>query len=156
MTQSLVVFYSRTGYTKSVAEAISDKLKCDIEEIFDTKKRSGAMGYMGAVKDASGKKLTKIKDITKDTALYDCIIIGTPIWYLTMSTPIRTYITQYSNKFKQAAFFCTHRGNPGTTFDDMEKISNKKPLTIMEISNKDFKNGTDERKIKDFIDKIKI
>jgi len=33
----LVTFYSRSGKTKKVAEAISDILKCDKEEIFDLK-----------------------------------------------------------------------------------------------------------------------
>jgi flavodoxin len=153
--KTLVVYYSRTGTTKTVGESLAKMLNCDIEEIFDIKKRSGSIGYMGAARDAGSKKLTKIKDITKDPESYDCIIIGTPIWAYTMSTPIRTYLTQYHEKFKQVAFFCTHRGNPGTNFEDMEELANKKPIAIMELFHKDFKNGTDEQKIKDFIAKIK-
>lgn len=154
--KAIVVYYSRTGTTKSVGDRLAKMLDCDIEEIFDTKKRSGSLGYMGAARDATSKKLTKIKEIKKDPELYDCIIIGTPIWAYTMSTPIRTYLTQYHEKFKQVAFFCTHRGNPGKNFEHMEEIANKKPIAILELSNKDFKNGIDGQKIKDFIDKIKI
>ncbi|MDY6965570.1 MAG: hypothetical protein SVM80_06305 [Halobacteriota archaeon] len=39
--KSHLVYYSRTGTTKKVADAISDIINCDIEEIVDTKDRSG-------------------------------------------------------------------------------------------------------------------
>jgi len=44
-----VVFYPRTGTTRKVAEAIKDALKCDIEEIFDIKKRADLFGYLRSV-----------------------------------------------------------------------------------------------------------
>jgi len=44
----LVVFYSRSGRTKKIAEAISDILKCDKEEIFDLKNRKGIPGFLSA------------------------------------------------------------------------------------------------------------
>ena len=43
--RSLVVYYSRTGVTKKVAEAISRKLGSDVEEIIDQRDRSGPKGY---------------------------------------------------------------------------------------------------------------
>ena len=42
----LVVFYSRSGNTRRVAEEIIDALDCDIEELFDTQNLSGALGYL--------------------------------------------------------------------------------------------------------------
>ena len=47
--KSLVVFYSRTGTTKRVAESISNLLKCDVEEVIDTKSRNNtfALHIMG-------------------------------------------------------------------------------------------------------------
>jgi flavodoxin len=33
----LVVFYSRTGTTKKVGEALADLLQCDSEELIDTR-----------------------------------------------------------------------------------------------------------------------
>ena len=53
--KTLVVFYSRTGTTKKVGENIAKILKCDSEEIFDTKDRMGVVGYMQAGKDAMFK-----------------------------------------------------------------------------------------------------
>jgi len=46
--KALVVFYSRTGTTKQVAEALAQSLNCDSEELIDTKKRSGPLGFLSA------------------------------------------------------------------------------------------------------------
>ena len=43
--RSLVVYYSRTGVTKKVAEAISQMLGADIEEIIDRRDRRGPKGF---------------------------------------------------------------------------------------------------------------
>jgi flavodoxin len=40
----LVVFYSRTGTTMKVAEAIREALGCEIDGVEDTKGRSGVIG----------------------------------------------------------------------------------------------------------------
>ena len=58
--KTLIVYYSRTGLTKKIATHISETLKADIDEIIDTKKRSGAIGYMSGGRDAMKGSLTNI------------------------------------------------------------------------------------------------
>jgi len=45
-----VVFYSRDGHTKRVAEIIADALNVDIDKIEDKKSRKGLIGFIRAVK----------------------------------------------------------------------------------------------------------
>ena len=66
----LVVFYSRTGTTKKVAETISSILKCDVEEVFDTKNRAGVLGWLRSGRDAGSKKLTAIDKAKKIQTLH--------------------------------------------------------------------------------------
>jgi len=61
----LILFYSRTGTTKKVANLISENLNCDNEEIFDTKNRKGFFGYIKSAKDAMRKNLTILEKIDK-------------------------------------------------------------------------------------------
>ncbi|MFX1320587.1 MAG: flavodoxin family protein [Promethearchaeota archaeon] len=148
----LVVFYSRTGNTKKIGELISRELNCEYEEIFDTKKRSGVIGFLRAGADATREKLTIIKEIEKNPELYDLIIIGTPIWSKRMSTPIRTYITEYRSKIKNVAFFCT-KGGKGDhkAFENIAKLCDKQPLSTLEINKKEIKEGLYSNKIRKFI-----
>ena len=152
--KTLVVFYSRTGTTKKVGENIANILKCDSEEIFDTKNRNGAVGYMNAGRDAMLKRLTTLKKIQKNSELYDLVIIGTPVWGFTVSTPIRTYITE--NKFKNVAFFCTQGGRGAEkAFSEMERLAGRKPKALLVLRTKEVLEGKYMDKINNFIENIK-
>jgi flavodoxin len=153
--KTLVIFYSRTGTTRKLAQEISKNLKCNIEEIFDTKNRQGLFGYLRSGRDAMSKRFTRIKPITKNPSKYDFIIIGTPVWVGTMSTPIRTYLYENRNNFKKIAFFCTLGGSGAEkTFRDMENICNKKPIATLQLRTKEVKNNTYSEKLKEFINKL--
>ena len=152
----LVVFYSRSGRTKKVAEAISDILKCDKEEIFDTKNRKGIPGFLSAGTDANLRRVTAIKEIKNNPSLYDLVIIGTPIWSSNISTPIRTYLSLYKEDFKKVAFFCTRLGSDSKeVFDDMKNLSQKSPLALLELTSREVARDQYMQKVKEFIKNLK-
>ena len=153
---NLVVFYSRSGKTKKIGTLISEQLKCENEEILDTKKRSGIFGYLKSGRDAMRKKLTVLQEIKKNPASYDLIIIGTPILGANMSTPIRTYITEHKEKFKKVAFFCTEGSSGGQKcFKNMTELCGKEPIATLEIKGKEIKTDIYSERIKLFIEQIK-
>ena len=78
--KSLVVYYSRTGNAKFVAETIATEMSADIEEIVDLKRRAGKLGWVSAGRDAMGGKETQIAPTKRVPADYDLIVVGTPIW----------------------------------------------------------------------------
>ncbi len=152
----LVTFYSRSGRTKKVAEAISDILKCDKEEIFDIKSREGILGFLSAGTDANLRRLTTIKEIKNNPSLYDLVIIGTPIWSSNISTPIRTYLSLYKDDFKKVAFFCARLGSDTKkVFDDMENLSQKTPLALLELTSREMARDQYMQKVKEFIKNLK-
>lgn len=153
--KTLVVYYSRSGNTKKIAEEISNKMKCDIEEIIDTKNRKGLFGWLGSAMSARSKKLTTIKELKNNPTSYEVVVIGTPIWAGVMAPAVRTYINENKSKFKNVAFFCTC-GASGEikTFADMEEYTDIKPLSKLGIRKKDL-NTNHEDKLKEFIKRIK-
>ena len=135
--KALVIYYSRTGRTKKVAEIISDILSCDIEEIVDTKKITGPLGFFHSGRQAIKKKLTVIKNTEKEPSEYDIVIIGTSVWVNTMSTPVMTYLDQNWKYFNKVAFFCTYGGTGvETTFYDMEGLCSQKPVSLLNLRSK--------------------
>ena len=152
----LVVFYSRSDKTKKVAEAISDILKCDKEEIFDTKNRKGIPGFLSAGTDANLRRLTAIKEIKNNPSLYDMVIIGIPIWSSNISTPIRTYLSLCKEEFKKVAFFCTRLGSDSKkVFADMKNLSQKIPLALLELTSREVARDQYMQKVKEFIKNLK-
>lgn len=152
----LVIFYSRSGKTKKIAEAISGILKCDQEEIFDVKSREGIAGFLSAGNDANLRRLSVIKEIKNNPSLYDLVIIGTPIWSSNISTPIRTYLFLYKEEFKEVAFFCTKLGSDSQkVFDDMKNLSQKSPLALLELTSREVVRNQYIQKVKEFTKNLK-
>lgn len=61
-------------------------------------------------------------------------VIGAPVRAGKISTLIRTYVFQYKDRFKSAAFFCAAGpGQSGNSSEEMTNICVKKPLALLEI-----------------------
>ncbi len=153
--KNLIVFYSRTGTTKKVSEELSKKTGWEILEIFDTKNRSGAKGYLTAGRDAMTKKLTEIKAIEKKLTDYNLIVVGTPVWAWTMSTPMRTFLENYKKDFKKLAFFCTmgSNGDKGA-FADMGLVGGLNPVATLALLTKEVTKNNFSEKLEKFITNI--
>jgi flavodoxin len=152
----IVVYYTRTGTTKKVAEAIADYLKCEIEEIIDTKNRKGIFGWLRSGADATKERLAVIKDIKHNPASYDMVIMGTPVWGSNLTPAIRTYITQNKEKLKNVAFFCTAGGTGEKALENLEIFIGRKPVFSFGVRAREVKKGEYTQKLKEVLDKIKI
>ena len=124
----LVVFYSRSGTTRMVAEALAAELKCDAEEIVATKSRAGFVGIMRSLIEAMQKRPAQIATARFNPSSYDLVVIGTPVWAWSVSSPIRAYLIDNNKNFPQVAFFCTlrNRGDEAT-FAQMQDLAGKMP-----------------------------
>jgi flavodoxin len=151
----LVAYYSRTGTTRRIAQEISTLLECDIEEIQDMTNRSGLIGWLRSGRDAGARKLTTLKEIKNDPGLYDIVIVGTPIWNHSLSTPVRTYIAQCKDSFREVAFFRTGYTADDNPFEEMELLSGKKPKATMKLQSKqEIEPDQHQEKLQEFIRQI--
>ena len=151
----LIVYYSRTGNTKKIAEELAKKLNADIEEIIDLKNRKGIIGWLIGGRDGMKKTSTSIKESSKDCKNYDLVVIGSPIW-VGLTPAIRTFLLKNKDKIKNYAAFCTMGGNnPQSLFLHIEEILKAKPKSILAIREKDVKSNDYKEKLNKFLDNIK-
>lgn len=106
----LVVYYSRTGNTRFVAEKIAEYLDAETCEVVDKKKRKGRLGFLTSGYAATRKKLTDI-EVSKPIDNYDFIIIGSPVWAGKITPAIRTFITKNDFSGEKIACFVTLDGD---------------------------------------------
>ncbi|MCX6732134.1 MAG: hypothetical protein NTV98_01185 [Candidatus Roizmanbacteria bacterium] len=152
--KTLVVYYSRTGNSKKVAEEIAFLLKGDCERIIDLKDRSGVVGWVMGGRDGMNKSLTKIEEITLNPAEYDFVILGSPIW-VSLPPAMRTFISEYKQGLKKVAFFCTMGGSGSQNmFKEMETLSGMKPIVTIAITDKEIQTGEYKQKIEEFVKKV--
>jgi flavodoxin len=149
--KALVAYYSLTGNTKKVAEALAEALNADVEAIVSETKDKG-MGRLAM--QAFLRIHARIAQTTNDTASYDMVVVGSPVWARKMSSPIRTYLAQNKNKFTSVAFFCTH-GQPGSEgstkmLESMETLSGKKAAAVLDVAANDVESGAYVEKVTRF------
>lgn len=121
----LIVYYSWSGNTRFLANTIKRLSNADILEILpekpypnsyrqtvDIAKKETDAGYTPPIK-------TKIPNISD----YDMILIGSPNWWGTVSSPIRTFICENNLSGKKIAPFMTHEGSRmGRSLSDIKKL----------------------------------
>jgi flavodoxin len=129
-----IIFYSRTGNTKKLAELISKKEKGDLIEIKDKKNRKGVVGWLSGGKDSAKGKETQI-ELSKPLSIKkgDIIYIGSPVWVGTMAPAILTFLRQNKKELEKATlvFFGTGSAKEAQKlFVNMQKESKTARKTI--------------------------
>ncbi len=153
--KTLIVYYSRTGTTKKVAQRLGRELGAECEEIIDHKKRAGFFGFLGAGFDALRKTTTKIGQLDQDPADYDLVVVGTPIWAGQMTPAVRTFLSANRSKMKQVAFLATDGGaDHAAVWADMGTVVGKNPVAVVSIPSREVAAGEYMDRIKKFVAKI--
>lgn len=85
-TKTLIVYYSRTGNTKVVAELIQDKVGGDLAQIETKQERPS--NYREEVaqneREQNEAVLPELKTAIPDFESYDRIFIGAPTWNMAL------------------------------------------------------------------------
>ncbi|HME54166.1 MAG TPA: flavodoxin [Candidatus Lokiarchaeia archaeon] len=151
------MYYSRSGTTKKVAETIASKLGCEIEELVDTQKRKGIIGFLKSGRQAIKGTLTTLQPIKNDVSQFDMVVLGTPVWGGHMSVPILTFITQNKENLPDIALFMTAggTGNEENISSAVEMLSGKKIKATLNLSASQVKKDQFMEKLQAFVDAIK-
>ena len=156
--KSLVVYYSRSGNTRFVAEKISQKIGGDIEEIIDKKRRKGPLGFVIGGFDATIGTKTDIAEMKKSPRDYDLIVVGTPMWNKRITPAVRTYLEDNKFSEKRVALFCTNNGSQSErVFKTLKEIMNGCIFVgELAISNAQKDREDTEKKISEWSKSLKV
>jgi len=86
--KTLVVYYSKTGNSKKVAEAVIPELGCDFAELI----------YNEAEKTIEG---------AADPSDYERVILVCPVWALSLPEPMKLYLKEYGKAIKNYSLIVT-------------------------------------------------
>lgn len=151
----LIVYNTRTNFTKKIAQELAKKLSADTEELVDLKKRTGPLGYFTAGKDAAGKRLTKLEPLRKNIYEYDLIIIGTPVWVGTMTPAIRTFLEAQKHNIKRFVCFSTQGSSSRQkVFDEINKVMGRNSEVNTFFPTKEVAQEKYSEKLEEFVRRI--
>ncbi|MCT4791056.1 MULTISPECIES: flavodoxin [Exiguobacterium] len=118
-SKTLIVYYSRTGNTKAVAELIKEKVGGDLVQI-ETKEERPTDYRMEVEQNAQEQEvdtLPELKTTIPNFENYDRIFIGTPTWNMALPQSVVSFLDGYNFNGKTVIPFNTNGGyGPGSTF----------------------------------------
>ena len=122
--KKLVLYYSETGTTKTVAQELQKQTGADIESIEAVKPYTGNFQetMQRGQREMQSGQLPELKPLKSKIADYDVIFLGYPIWFGTYATPIATLVKDNDFAGKTIVPFCTFgSGGLNTSTDALKK-----------------------------------
>ncbi len=152
----LVVYYSRSGTTRKLAERIARSLGADLEELADRTDRHGILGYLRSGRDAWKQRLTQLAPLAVDPTAYDLVIVGSPVWNMSLSVPVRTFLADHGKQLRSVAFFCT-MGDRGSTrvFRQMTELCRQAPVATFARTEHELASPEQQTAIASFVSRLR-
>ena len=151
MSKILVVHHSRSGYTRRVAKLLARRLGADVEEIRVLQPVAGPIGYALCAFEAMAGLAPALRPPRHDHSGYDTVIVGTPVWFWSLSSPVRSWLSRHRLGRVRVAFFCTMGGaGAERVFATMEALSGRAPLATMALTDAEI-DAHDEAKLDAFV-----
>lgn len=101
----LVAYFSYSGTTKNIANAISEKTGGDLFEIIPQDGYSNV--YMESNREIRGNERPALTDTVENMDEYDIVFVGYPVWWHATPAPINTFLESYDLTGKLIIPFCT-------------------------------------------------
>lgn len=105
----LILYYSQSENTKTVAQEIANSLYSDIEEIELVTPYDG--DFQATIARCQQEReqgiLPILKPLNADLTQYDVIFLGYPIWFGTMAPPMLAFVETTDLSGKKIVPFCT-------------------------------------------------
>lgn len=109
MANILCVYYSRTGRTARLVRDIAQELSCELVRLDDGVNRKGLSGWLTSGLQAVARKVPPVNPVEAKLKIreYDLVILATPVWAGRCSAPMRSFLIQYGDQIKNAAYIIT-------------------------------------------------
>jgi len=156
MQRIVVVYFSRDGHTRSVAREIADACSAEIDEITERGDRRGPRGYLRSALEAVLGWCPDLKPARHTPEPDDLLVIGTPIWFWNMASPVRSYLEAHRGRFGRVAFFCTCGGSgQDKVLHDLKTLCHRRPIASLALTESECEQGAHAAVLADFVRELR-
>jgi flavodoxin len=149
MKKTLIVYHSRSGHTRRVAQALASRLDADLDEIRIVQPLAGMAGYAMCAIEAVAGLAPALRPMRSRPAAYELVVIGTPVWFWNLSSPVRSWLQKHPLKHR-IAFFCTMGGSGAQrVFSTMTELAGREPAATLALLDSELDQPI-ERKLEGF------
>ncbi|MBP0593414.1 flavodoxin family protein [Paraburkholderia sp. LEh10] len=155
----LVVYYSRGGRTRRIAEMLASELGADIEPICERSlgvARGRGRGYVRSLVDAWLRRRIDLLPARHDVSSYDVVVVGSAVWASHASAPAVTWLKDHGARIRRLALLCCLRRRGGRqALTQMARAAGKPAIASCAVTARDLRFGIDGVKRQAFARRIK-
>ena len=131
--RTLVVCYSRRGYVRKLAWERADALGADVAELETPEPTKGATGFLWCGRFAMHGWPMPTRELVRDPAAYDLVVLCTPVWCFSVSAPMRDFCRWQAGRLPRVEYVIVHfrrRQSVRRAADTMSALLRAKPERI--------------------------
>ena len=108
----LVMYFTRTGNSKRIAEKIKSQINCDVVEIKDDKNWNGILGFIrGGFYCSFWKQTNPIINPDIDIAKYSRIVFISPVWASNVAPAVYSFIMNQKERLNDLTIILSNDGS---------------------------------------------
>lgn len=130
----LVVYHSRSGHTRRLAERLAQELQADLAAIEERHPADGPVGWLRTHLQALLGQAAPIRPPRRSPADYDLVLLGTPVLGWRLAAPVRTFAREWRGRLPSVAFFATSNGaDARPAFEELRRLIGRPPLAELVV-----------------------
>jgi len=124
MDKTIILYVTKTGNCRIIAQKIASLMNADIAEIVDLVDRSGKLGFLKAGASSFKGEQCDIQDPNVDLSLFSNVILVQPMWAFSICPPMRTWLERHKKEIgiKKIGLIVSYLGtNPAKIKNSFEQ-----------------------------------
>lgn len=146
MTEGMIVYYSRTGTVRQVAEALAEQLGWPVAEVADETSRAGFGGDLRCVLDIVLHRAARYRFSGPDPADCNHVVVLAPVWLGRLATPMRSFLADYAatlSHVEHLSAICVMAARGGyRAMAEVNQLTGKIPTPALVLLQRDVLSGT--------------
>lgn len=110
--KTLVVYFSRKGYAKRIAEREAEKRYADLLSLSTPERTYGILGFWWCGRFGMHRWGMELSEYDCDVSAYEKVVLVSPIWVFTFCAPIRRFAELEAGRIKSAEYVFLHFSPP--------------------------------------------
>jgi menaquinone-dependent protoporphyrinogen IX oxidase len=155
MSSMVIVYVTRSGHSRRIAEELGTLAGVQAVEIGDPVPRRGFFGYMRTGASAARKQSSPISDPQVDLSRADAVALVAPVWASSVCPPIRSWINAHRAELagKKIGLLLSNLGSPG---EPLKKAFEEEfsPLSSFDVLRQRLGGEEKSRRIRKFYESL--
>lgn len=147
----LLVYYSRTGTTRAVAEQLASLAGWQTGEVVDQPARAGASGDWRCILDNVLRRRADYVYQGPPLTDFSHIVLMAPVWVSRLAAPMRTFLVDHAPFPRRVSAVCTMASHGGfRAVEEISELTGQIPSPVLVLRQQDVLDGLPAHLLEDF------